>query len=213
MKRSAAAAVLIAVVILFCSLTLTTEAQSAVYAPLQNQLDTSQQFALSAPFVIGISAQTNSELNQSTRAEIYSLVQNSPGVHFRGICDALGLSVGMVQYHVGILVSAGFLSVYCDGKMQRFFEASKYSEKQMKIISLLRHRTSGNILRILSEKKVVTHGELTSALSITSQGLTWQIHRLEKEGVVKETNNGLKLTYFIDGTDAPLVSKLVALVG
>jgi predicted transcriptional regulator len=211
MDRSTTAVILLAVMVLFVSLTLTSEADT-FFAPLQNQLDTSQQFALSAPLVLGISAQSSSELNQSTRAEIYCLVQNNPGIHFRGICDALCLSVGMVQYHAGILVSAGFLSVYCDGKMQRYFEAGKYSPKQMKIISLLRHKTRGTILRIISDKKAALHGELASQLSITSQGLTWQIHRLEKEGVIKETNNGLKQTYFINEVDAPLVSELVNVV-
>ena len=211
MDRNTTVAILLAVMVLFFSMTLTAEADT-VYAPLQNQLDTTQQFALSTPLVLGISTQSNSELNQSTRAEIYCLVQENPGIHFRGICDALGLSVGMVQYHAGILVSAGFLSVYCDGKMQRYFEVSKFSSRQMKIISLLRHKTSGSILRIIADRKTATHGELSTELSITSQGLTWQIHRLEKEGVIEETNNGLKLTYFINEADAPLVSELVNVV-
>jgi predicted transcriptional regulator len=211
MKRNVAIAVLVAVIILLCSMTLTVKADT-VFAPFENQLDSTQHFALSAPLVLGIHLQADSELNQTTRAEIYGLIQNNPGIHFRGICDALGLSIGMVQYHVGILATAGFLSVYSDGKMQRYFEAAKFSVKERKIISLLRHKTRRSILRMISEKKTVTHGDLAAQLSITSQGLTWQMHRLQRAGIIKETNNGLKLTYSINGADQPLVSELINLV-
>jgi predicted transcriptional regulator len=206
--RSEAVVVLLAVMVLFFSLTLTAQSDT-VYAPLQNQFDTLQQFALSVPLVVGISADSGSELNQSSRVEIYCLVQNSAGIHFRGICDALCLSVGMVQYHVGILVGAGFLSVYCDGKMKRYFETGKYSPREMKTISLLRHKTRGRILRLIVDEKVVGHGEFVRKLSITSQGVSWQMHRLEKEGLVEEASNGLKLTYFINDAYVALVADLV----
>lgn len=211
MDRSTTIAVVIAVIVLFFSMTLTADTDT-VFAPFQNQLDTTQHFTISGPLVLGISVQSSPELNQSTRAEIYCLVQNNPGINFRGICNSLCLPVGMVQYHAGILVSAGFLSVYCDGKMQRYFEAGKYSSKQMKIISLLRHKTKGIILKIIAEKKTAEHGQLAEELSITSQGMTWQIHHLEKEGVIEEIHNGLKLTYFINETYEATVNELVRVV-
>lgn len=211
MKRNAAVAVLLTVVILLLSMTLTTQSETT-FTPFQNQLDTTQQFTLAAPLVLGVSTQYHSELNQTTRAEIYSLVKDNPGIHFRGICDNLALSIGMVQYHTGILVSAGFLSVYSDGKMLRYFNTGKYSARGMKIISLLRHKTRGKILKIISEKRAVTHGELASQLSITSQGLTWQIHNLEKEGVIQETRNGLKQTYHINEADTVIINELINIV-
>jgi predicted transcriptional regulator len=211
LRRNAEVAVLLAAVILLLSMTPTTEA-GTVFTPLQNQLDTTLQFTLANPLVLGISSQQHTNLNQTTRANIYTLVENNPGIHFRGICDSLMLSVGMVQYHTGILVAAGFLSVYSDGKMQRFFMKGKYSTREMKIVSLLRHQTRGNILRIISKNGAVTHRELAQQLSITSQGLTWQIHRLEKEGVIKETENDKKLIYRINQENTTLVNELVSIV-
>ncbi len=211
LRRNTEVAVLIATVILLLSMTLTTEAET-VFAPLQNQLDTTQQFTLSTPLVLGISAQQHNELNQTTRADIYNLVENTPGVHFRGICERLALSVGMVQYHTGVLVAAGFLSVCSDGRMQRFFVKGKFSAREMKIVSLLRHKTSGNILRLISKNEAVSHSELAKQLSITSQGLTWQMHRFEKEGVIEEKENGLKLIYRINKGDVALVNELINVV-
>ncbi len=212
MNKKTAIALLIIAIIMSSSTALTAQAET-VYPPFINHLDTTQQLALSTPLVIGISSRSHNPLDQPTRAEIYLYVQNNPGVHFRGICEALTLCVGMVQYHISILACAGFLSIYGDGKMQRFFVAGKYSKRQMKIISLLRHETSGKILRIINVKKAVSHGELAAELQITSQGLTWQIHHLEKEGVVEQTSNGLKLSYNIKEAYSPIVSAYVSRVG
>ena len=132
-----AVTVLVAVVVLFFSLFTVTVQGENIYPPFAAQ-DTTQQFALSTPLVLGISFQERADcLNQSTRAEIYALSKTTPGLHFRGICDSLALSIGMVQYHLGVLVSAGIVTAYSDGKMQRFFEAGKYTPKKMKLFSLL----------------------------------------------------------------------------
>ncbi len=212
MNRNAVAAVVLAILLLGVSITFSTD-NNIVYAPFQDQIDRTQQFALSAPLVLGVSTQQQyTALNQSTRADIYTYVENNPGVHFRGLCESLGLSIGRAQYHTGILVSAGFLTVYSDGKMQRFFIRGKYSVRKMKIISLLRHSTRGDILKIICERKAVSHGELANQLDITSQGLTWQMHHLKKEGVIQQTSNGLKLSYRINETDATSIRESIGLV-
>jgi Uncharacterized protein conserved in archaea len=171
-----------------------------------------QHFAAATPLVLGISSQQHTELNQTTRANIYTYVDSNPGVHFRGICEGLSLSVGMVQYHTGILAGAGFLTVYSDGKMQRFFIARRYSNRKMRIISLLRHKTRGSILKIISQKQAVSHGELANELAISSQGLTWQMHNLKDEGVIQETNSSLKVTYCLNKTDIPIIEESIGLV-
>jgi len=102
--------------------------------------------------------------------------------------------------------------VYSDGKMQRFFEAGKYTTKKMKLVSLLRHKTSRAILNALKDKESISHCELATQLSITSQGLTWQMNKLKKAGIVQQANNGLRLNYYMDKADAQLVTELDELV-
>jgi predicted transcriptional regulator len=211
MRRNSAIAVVLAIAILCLSITIT--AQSNTVFPLPNKhADMTQHFAAASPLVLGISSQPHTELNQTTRANIYTYVDNNPGVHFRGICDGLSLSVGMVQYHTGVLAGAGFLTVYSDGKMQRFFVSKKYSNRKMRIISFLRHKTAGNILKIICQKQAVSHGVLANELAISSQGLTWQMRNLKEEGVIQEANSGLKVTYYLNKTDLPLVEESISLI-
>lgn len=207
MKQAASIAAVV-LSILLLSLTIVVTAQNSTFnLELQNNVDKTQQILFVAPVALSIS-NPQSSLNQSTRADIYTYVENNPGIHFRGLCDNLALSIGRAQYHTGILVSAGLLTVYSDGKIKRFFVRGKYSLAKMKIISMLRHQTRGDILKIISERKTVSHGELANKLDITSQGLTWQMNQLEKEAIVNETNDGLRLIYSIKESNVSLVSEL-----
>ena len=151
-------------------------------------------------------------LNNETRTEIYNFIKANPGVQFRAISSQLGLSIGLAQFHLGVLTKAGLVSFFRDGKYKRFFESKRFSKKQMRIIALLRHNTAGNILRMVLERKQVSHSELAHELSITSQGLTWQMNRLEKEGVIQESKDGMRLSYSLENTYLPMLNELANLV-
>jgi len=152
-------------------------------------------------------------LTNSTRAAIFDFAKANPGVQFRGICSELGLSIGLAQFHLGVLTRAGLISFFRDGKYKRFFEAKRFSKKQMKIISILRHETAGNILRTILKRKHASHSELACELSITSQGLTWHINRLEKEGLIQDTKDGMKTIYSIENSFAPMLTEMSSVVG
>jgi predicted transcriptional regulator len=134
----------------------------------------------------------------STRTEMLSFIVANPGIQFRGICAGLGVAIGTAEFHLGVLIKAGLVSFVRDGKYKRFFAAKKFSAREMKIISLLRHETTRLILKRIVDEKSISHCELASELSITSQGLTWQMNRLKEEGVVRGTNNGSKVIYFLN---------------
>jgi predicted transcriptional regulator len=77
---------------------------------------------------------------------------------------------------------------------------------------LLRHNTAKRILQALLDKKRMSHGELASKVSITSQALTWQMKSLRKTEFVLEANEGLRTIYSLDEASAPNLTKYMALV-
>ena len=81
-------------------------------------------------------------LNQSTRVQIYNFITIKPGINFRGICNSLTLPIGVVQYHLAVLMKGGLISNRRDGRNKRYFESKKFSSIEMKIISVLRHETA-----------------------------------------------------------------------
>jgi predicted transcriptional regulator len=139
-------------------------------------------------------------ITNSTRAQVYDFIVANPGVHFRGICTGLSIAIGAAEFHLGVLRKAGLISFVKDGKYKRFFASKAFSARDMKLISLLRHETVREILKKLSSEKTISHSTLASSLSMTSQGLTWQMNRLKEEGIIEEKNDGIKVTYSINQT-------------
>jgi DNA-binding transcriptional ArsR family regulator len=151
-------------------------------------------------------------INNSTRTEVYDFIVANPGIQFRGICTGLGIAIGTAEFHLGILKKAGLISFVRDGKYKRFFATKKFSVKEMKLISLLRHETTRAILKTIEAEKTVSHGKLASDLSITSQGLTWQMNRLREQGIVIGNCIATQVTYSLNEVYAQSLPELVCIV-
>ncbi len=151
-------------------------------------------------------------LNNGTRTEIYNTIVAYPGIHFRGICDTLGLSIGLAEYHLGVLKKAGLISFIRDGRYKRYFKLGEFSRKEMLAISLMRHKTVKEIFMMLLDKKRVSHGEMASHLCVTSQALTWQMQCLKETDFILQVNEGVKTFYSLPNTSAQMLSKCIVVV-
>jgi len=144
--------------------------------------------------------------DNSTRAEIYDFIVANPAIQFRGICVGLDIAIGTAEFHLGILKRAGLICFVRDGKFKRFFASKKFSLTEMKLLCLLRHETARNIIKNLITEKTVHHSRLASSLSISSQGLSWQMNRLIEEGIVQEHRTGINVTYNLNQTYVAILS-------
>jgi predicted transcriptional regulator len=170
-----------------------------------------QQLSAFAPVVIGVSLQHGSAqpLDQPTRLEIYNYIKDNPGVHFRGICDALGLPVGVVQYHLSVLEHAGLISSYTEGQNKRYFEYNEFTKTDMQLISLMRHETTAKILIILAQDGSTFHKDIASCLGVSSQDLSWQMNQLKKTGFINAEKTGINVKYSLnDGSVIKLILNL-----
>ena len=138
---------------------------------------------------------TSHPLNQSTRMNIYNYIKANPGTHFRAICSGLSIPIGVAQYHLGVLTKTGLISFFKDGRYKRYFRSRSFRTKQMQTISVLRHKTAGQILRILSENQSIAHHDLASKLEISSQALSWQMKGLREMNLVNSVNDCMEVIY------------------
>lgn len=123
--------------------------------------------------------------NMTTRGEIMAYILTNPGVYMREVSVDLGLSMGVVQYHIWVLSKGGEIEECRVGKYRRFFGAAKYDEVERRVISLMRQATAGKILVMLSDGLPMTHKKLAELLGVTSQAVTWQMKRLRNVGIVE----------------------------
>ena len=146
-----------------------------------------------------------------TRTEIYSFINANPGVQFRAICGGLGLSIGVVQFHLAQLQKSGLITSFRKGRYKRFFEAGRFSRREMETIAWLRLYTVRNIMKALLEKKQLSHRELAVHLNISSQGLTWQMNRLRETKLIQQSRNDFNVTYTLGQTCLPLVMQAMTI--
>jgi len=136
----------------------------------------------------GLPTVQNDSEYQSTGTEIMAYIVANPSVYMRELSEDLGLSMGVVEYHVWSLVKDGKVEDFRNGRYRRFFGTAMYHEMEQKVTSLMRQDTPGRILSLLSEGEPLTHGSLSGTLGVTSQALTWQMGRLRAMGIIETTS-------------------------
>jgi predicted transcriptional regulator len=183
---------------------------STMFPPFMGSQHSDHLGQLSVPIIIGATLHSN-PLDQPTRHEIYFYIKENPGVHFRGICDALGLSVGVVQYHLSVLEKAGLITSYADGQNVRYFDHSYAAKTDLKLVSLMRHDTTAQILTILAQNKSALHRDIANTLGISSQALTWQMNQLKNAGLISAEKVGVNVRYGL--SDAEVCGAILSLSG
>ncbi len=170
-----------------------------------------EQLSAVVPAIVGagLNGNTANPLDQPTRLQIYNYIKENPGVHFRGICNGLSLSVGVVQYHLIVLEHAGLINSFTDGQNKRFFEHTAFKATDAKLTSLMHHDTAAKILTTLARNDTVLHRDLACSVGISSQALSWQMNQLKNTGLVNAEKVGVNVRYcFNDEAARQLVLKL-----
>jgi predicted transcriptional regulator len=184
---------LVALIIMVIAVNFTT---LEVRAPEPDERDEVWNGCLGLPALI---LQGAGLRNVSSRMVIFEHIVMNPGTHFRGICEALDMSVGVVQYQVERLVSMGMILFRRDQRYKRFFEARRYGEDELTIYSLLRRDSTRLILGYLLDNGGAYHQELVNRLGLSSQLVTWHIRLLRSRKVIESIPKGVGTYYEIEG--------------
>ena len=88
-------------------------------------------------------------LELENRRRIYQLVSKYPGMYLREIEKELGLSIGVLEYHLTYLEKKDILSVEREGHRKRYFVREDVSFGDKPTISLLRQEIPRRIVIFL----------------------------------------------------------------
>ena len=142
--------------------------------------------------------------NLTNREVILSYITANPGVYLRELTEDLGLCMGVVQYHVWALTRDGQVEDCRSGRFRRFFRARTYKETERMVLSLLKQGTTGRILMLLARRQPLAHTKLAWILGISSQGLSWQMGRLRRYGIIETSAFGSTVSREYRLTDGAL---------
>ncbi len=117
-------------------------------------------------------------LELESRRRIYDYLSANPGVHLRRIGQALGMSTGMLSYHLGYLERNGLLKAEEDGHRKRYFIARAFVEVQRRILAVLRQDVPRKIMLELLIHGDRTFAELQMTVGVSKSTLSYHLQKL-----------------------------------
>jgi predicted transcriptional regulator len=120
-----------------------------------------------------------------TRTSVLERIATKPGVHFSQLVRDLDVAPGQAQYHLKRLHQDEQITTRQLYGQTHYYPPS-YTDRQQRIIALLRRETSRDIVTHL-----VTHGAaspktVSTELDIARSTLEWHLDRLTEQGVVEK---------------------------
>ena len=186
----------------------------------QSQVEVAEGFVLSSFFIYFIIATNVSnynlfpsqvKLNQSTRQQIYNIIEQNEGVHLREICRMLDKKMGVIQYHIYVLESANLINSLKDGRYKRFFINHLDSPEKQIIISLLQRETTAKVLNLILQNNDggMAHSAIAKELDASSQAITWHIQKMMDSEVITVIKHGCQKYYQITPKFLPILESLM----
>ncbi|OGS66075.1 MAG: hypothetical protein A3K59_07305 [Euryarchaeota archaeon RBG_19FT_COMBO_69_17] len=126
-------------------------------------------------------------LDLDSRRRIYEFLEANPGVHLRLIGKVLGMSTGMLSYHLRYMERRGLLRSEEEGHRRRYFDARAFAEAQRKIIGVLRQDVPRKIIMELLGYQERTFAELRAAVGVSKSTLSYHLKKMLEREVLLRT--------------------------
>ncbi|MDA4131300.1 MAG: winged helix-turn-helix transcriptional regulator [Thaumarchaeota archaeon] len=129
-----------------------------------------------------------SEKNESIdtrRWRIIEYIKSHPGTHLRKIKRDLGVSMGVVQYHLYTLEREKRIISQRRGLYKRFYPNLVFGEKDRDILNVLSQETEREILLFLIAKPNANNKEISQYAKISAGATTWHMKRLLESGLIQ----------------------------
>jgi predicted transcriptional regulator len=156
-------------------------------------------------------SQEDELLSQKTRNEIYQLIENNEGIHFREICRKLDKKMGVVQYHISVLEKSGLIRAVKDGRYKCFFSLKNnvnvykpqqeltFEQKRTRegLIAAMKRDTPKSIINHLIKEGKASHQTLAEICGVSPQAITFHCQRLSNINLIQPTKIGRQKFYIL----------------
>lgn len=143
-----------------------------------------------------------------TRSEIYDFISRNPGIRYRELIRLVGITNGVLTYHLGILERSGQIKVerLSNNRVTRYFIANVPKEDS-EIIGCFRSRVTRNIMIYVLENEFCTFNEIVSHIGRAPSTISWHLKRLREAGLLRIVYGNDRLLYTV--TDKGMVDKVL----
>ncbi len=130
-----------------------------------------------------------------TNEQIYNVIVNEPGIHFRAIMERLQKQTGVISYHLNKMENEDLILSIRHRKEKLFFDKSWDGkiEEIKSLISNLRKKNPRLIIISLNrfpETKSLALNELSEVLDIPKSSFHWYVKNLIEDGILEPKRSG-----------------------
>ena len=135
------------------------------------------------------------------RDEIYNSITKNPGIRYRELLRLVGISNGVLTYHLEMLEKSGQIQVSrnSNNRVTRYFVAN-ISKQDSNIISCLRSRVTRNIMIFVLQNESCTFNEIVDHVGKAPSTISRYIRKLREVGILRTKYGNDRLLYSIADT-------------
>jgi len=148
-------------------------------------------------------------LKLESRRRIYESIRSRPGTFLREMERDLGMEVGMLSYHLKVLVDVGMVRMEQEGNHVRYFATDTVPLADSRALSYLKNRPTRTILMFVLYNGAIRYSELVPLTGASKSTLTYHLKRLESAGIVQISEDRSKTISLVDPNK---IMKLLLLV-
>jgi predicted transcriptional regulator len=127
---------------------------------------------------------------------IIKVIENNPGIKFRGIMRETGMKNGVLGYYANKLEKEGIVKVERKSRQTRFFSPS-VSNDDFLIIKNLRQETPKQILVALLQHEMLSFNQLVSNVKKSPATVSFYLTQLTKDSIVENKLINFKKHHYI----------------
>lgn len=122
---------------------------------------------------------------QPTRAKVYLLVANQPGITFRELARRLGTGYGATQWHLYVLERLGHVHHVKAGGRVHYYPVGAVSRPEAVADAASSEPTRRRLLERIRETPGIRFEQLQAEFIGTRQNTMYHLRRLERAGLVR----------------------------
>ncbi len=130
-----------------------------------------------------------------TRRKIYEEIVLNPGLHFRELQRRLDMPVGMLEYHLNVLIREELIVAKKDGAYTRFFANTVMTHEERKLMGVLRNEIARKIVIFLLERGRAKQKEITQYVGLSPSTVSYHLGKLLKSDIIEREVEGRESYY------------------
>lgn len=142
------------------------------------------------------------ELDLETRREIFELISNFPGLHFREILRRMSISSGNLNYQLNYMIKHEILVTIQDGNLKRYYCVGKVKSKEKKILACLRNETARGLVLFLLLNPKSQFNEIVNNFDLAPSKLAYHLKKLLEKEIIEKERKGRTMVYRVTDEEA-----------